>query len=261
MPSTIRLAEAKRRMSNGSGRQFLDTTKAEFMAPSDQMLGLPQPLLELPYEGGGALHALPDPAEFDVPALALWEAIVRRESVREYSSEPLALAELSYLLFATQGVRAVVSGEYTLRTVPSAGARHAFETYLLVNRVEGLRPGLYRYLALDHRLLEVDLDPAVGGRVVAACYSQPFLQTAAAIFVWTAVPYRMTWRYGERGYRYLFLDAGHVCQNLYLAAEPIDCGVCAIGAFDDDALDRAIGADKSDQFPIYVATVGKLAAR
>ncbi len=263
MPSMVRLAEEKQTMSaksKGSGREFLEKTGAEFMAPSDQMLGLPQPLFEVP-DQGGAVHALPDPAGFEVPALDLWEAIVRRESVRDYSSEPLALAELSYLLFATQGVRAVVGGEYTLRTVPSAGARHAFETYLLVNRVEGLRNGLYRYLALDHRLLEVDLDPAVGGRIRAACYNQPFMQTAAVVFVWTAVPYRMTWRYGERGYRYLFLDAGHVCQNLYLAAEPIQCGACAIGAFDDDELDRAIGADRSDQFPIYVATIGKLAAR
>ncbi len=246
--------------SKGSGREFLEMTRAEFMTPSDQMLGLPQPLLELP-DQGGAVHALPDPAAFEVPALDLWEAIVRRESVRDYSSEPLSLAELSYLLFATQGVRAVVDGEYTLRTVPSAGARHAFETYILANRVEGLANGLYRYLALDHRLLEIDLGPTVGERIEAACYSQPFLQTAGAVFIWTAVPYRMTWRYGERGYRYLFLDAGHVCQNLYLAAEPIRCGVCAIGAFDDDALDRAIGADRSDQFPIYVATLGKLGSR
>lgn len=245
--------------AEGAGRRFIETTRAEFMTPSDQMLGLPQPLLELPADGGG-VHALPDPSGIETPALDLWAAIVRRESVRDYTSEPLPLGELSYLLFATQGVRAVVDGEYTLRTVPSAGARHAFETYVLAARVDGLEPGLYRYLALDHRLLEVDLDPMVGGRVVAACYNQPFLQTAAAIFVWTAVPYRMTWRYGERGYRYLFLDAGHVCQNLYLAAEPIGCGVCAVGAFDDDALDRAIGADRSDQFPIYVAALGKRAA-
>jgi SagB-type dehydrogenase family enzyme len=247
-------------MVKGSGRQFLETTRAEFMVPSDQMLGLPQPLLELPYDGGAVL-TLPDPSAFDAPPLDLWEAILRRESVREYSSEPLSLAELSYLLFATQGVRAVVDGEYTMRAVPSAGARHALETYVLANRVEGLTTGLYRYLALDHRLLEVDLDPGVGGRIVAACYNQPFIPAAAAVFVWTAVPYRMTWRYGERGFRYLFLDAGHVCQNLYLAGEPIDCGVCAIGAFDDDALDRAVGADRSEQFPIYVATVGKRASR
>ena len=151
----------------------------------------------------------------------------------------------------------MVGGEYTLRTVPSAGARHALETYLLARRVDGFAPGLYRYLALRHRLEEVDLDPGISERVLAACYGQAFLRQAAVIFVWTAVPYRMTWRYGERGYRYLFLDAGHACQNLYLAAAPISCGVCAVGAYDDEAMDRALGIDRSDQFPIYVAALGR----
>ena len=241
--------------TDGIGREFLDGTRAEFMTPSDQMLGLPQPLLELS-AGDGAVIPLPDPAEFEVPALDLWEAIVRRESIREFAHEPLSLDEISYLLFATQGVRSVVGGEYTLRTVPSAGARHALETYLLLNRVEGAPHGLYRYSALDHRLLEVDRSPLVDQRIVAACYRQPFIEESAAVFLWTAVPYRMTWRYGERGYRYLFLDAGHVCQNLYLAAEPIGCGVCAVGAFDDEAIGRALGLDE-EQFLVYVAAVGR----
>ncbi len=240
---------------DGIGREFLAATGAEFMTPSDQMLGLPQPLLELS-TGDGPEIPLPDPSEVEVPPLDLWEAIVRRESVREYTPEPISLAELSYLLFATQGVRSVVGGEYTLRTVPSAGARHALETYLLVDRVEGVAPGLYRYLALDHRLLQVERRPGVGRRVNAACYHQPFVGEAAVVFIWTAVPYRMTWRYGERGYRYLFLDAGHVCQNLYLAAEPIGCGVCAVGAFDDGALGQALGID-DDQFAVYVAVLGR----
>jgi SagB-type dehydrogenase family enzyme len=241
---------------NGIGRAFLAATRAEFLTPSDQMLGLPQPLLETPYDEG-AMHPLPDPAEFEVPALDLWEAIVRRESIREFSNEPLSAAEVSYLLFATQGIRSVVGGEYTLRTVPSAGARHAFETYLLVNRVDGVPPGLYRYIASEHRLLEVDRDPGVGARVVEACYRQPFIRDAAVTFLWTAVPYRMTWRYGERGFRYLFLDAGHVCQNLYLAAQPIGCGVCAVGAFDDEAAHRVLRLDGEDQFLAYVAALGK----
>ena len=125
---------------DGIGRDFLMATRAEFMTPSDQMLGLPQPLLELS-TGDGPEIPLPNPSECELPPLDLWEAIVRRESVREYAPDPVSLAELSYLLFATQGVRGVVGGEYTLRTVPSAGARHAFETYLLVNRVDGLTPG------------------------------------------------------------------------------------------------------------------------
>lgn len=240
---------------DGIGRDFLAATRAEFMTPSDQMLGLPQPLLELS-TGDGPEVPLPDPSECEVPPLDLWEAIVRRESVREYAPDPISQAELSYLLFATQGVRSVVGGEFTLRTVPSAGARHAFETYLLVNRVEGVVPGLYRYLALDHRLLEVERGPGVAQRVAAACYHQPFIEDAAVVFLWTAVPYRMTWRYGERGYRYLFLDAGHVCQNLYLAAEPIGCGVCAVGAFDDEAAEQSLRLD-DEQFLIYVAALGR----
>ncbi len=241
--------------TDGTGREFIAATRAEFMTPSDQMLGLPQPLLELS-TGEGPVTPLPDPAEFEVPALDLWEAIVRRESIREFAREPLSLEELSYLLFATQGVRSVVGGEYTLRTVPSAGARHALETYLLINRVEGVPHGLYRYLALDHRLLEVGRGPLLDQQITAACYHQSFIEESAVTFLWTAVPYRMTWRYGERGYRYLFLDAGHVCQNLYLAAQPIGCGVCAIGAFDDEAINRVLGLDE-EQFLVYVAAVGR----
>ncbi|HOT94982.1 MAG TPA: SagB/ThcOx family dehydrogenase [Methanoregulaceae archaeon] len=240
---------------DGIGREFLAATRAEFISPSDQMLGLPQPLLELS-AGDGPEIPLPDPSEFDVPPLDLWEAIVRRESVRDYTPDPISLQELSYLLFATQGVRTVVGGEYTLRTVPSAGARHAFETYLLIQRVDGVPPGLYRFLALDHRLREIEPGRRVGRRVAAACYHQPFVGEAAVVFLWTAVPYRMTWRYGERGYRYLFLDAGHVCQNLYLAAEPIGCGVCAVGAFDDEAAAAALGLE-DDQFLVYVAALGR----
>jgi SagB-type dehydrogenase family enzyme len=103
----------------------------------------------------------------------------------------------------------------------------------------------------------VDTDPAVAHRITSACFDQQFILRSGAVFLWTAVPYRMTYRYGERGYRDLHLDAGHVCQNLYLAAETADCGVCAIAAFDDDVLNGILGINGSDQFVIYLATVGK----
>ena len=80
---------------------------------------------------------------------------------------------------------------------------------------------------------------------------------SAVTFIWVAVVHRMAWRYGQRGYRYLHLDAGHACQNLYLAAESVGCGVCAIAAFDDEDVSRVLGLDGEDQFAIYVATVGK----
>ncbi|WP_292518887.1 SagB/ThcOx family dehydrogenase [Methanoculleus sp.] len=225
--------------------------------PSDQVLGRPPPPLEVPYTKGKAFIPLPPPEDITLPAVDLRDAIEQRESVRDYAPEPLALHELSFLLWCTQGVRRAVGGAFTLRTVPSAGARHALETYLLINRVEGVPPGLYRYLALEHRLAEESRDPDIARQVTAACLNQPHIIESAATFLWTAVPERMTWRYGERGYRYLHLDAGHVCQNLYLAASGVGCGVCAIGAFDDAVMNRLLGLNGEEEFLIYVATVGK----
>lgn len=128
---------------------------------------------------------------------------------------------------------------------------------MLLNNVHGLETGLYRFLALSHRLQLLDTDPRLPHKITDACLDQQSILRCGAVFFWTAVPYRMTWRYGERGYRDLHLDAGHVCQNLYLAAEAVGCGVCAIAAFDDDTMDHLLGIDGEDQFLIYLATVGK----
>lgn len=245
-------------MTSGIGRQFITGTYYRYLERSDQDKGLPQPPLQLEYPATRPLIALPAPPQVIVNPLDLREAIEKRRSVRQYSEKPLSLAELSFLLWCTQGVKEVSGRPVTLRTVPSAGARHAFETYLLINRVAGLTPGLYRFLALEHSLLEVDLSADVAARMVEACWRQQFVRSSAVTFVWTAVVYRMAWRYGERGYRYLFLDAGHVCQNLYLAAQAVGCGVCAIAAFDDEALNRVLGLDGEEQFALYLAAVGKV---
>ena len=165
--------------------------------------------------------------------------------------------QLSYLLWCTQGVKEVFQGTATLRNVPSAGARHAFETYLLINNVDGITPGLYRFLILEHSLLSVSLDKDMADKITQACLNQTFIKSSAVTFLWIAVPDRMNWRYGERGYRYLYLDAGHVCQNLYISAESIDCGTCAIAAYTDDELNQILGLDGKEQFVIYLATVGK----
>ncbi len=128
---------------------------------------------------------------------------------------------------------------------------------MLANRVEGLAPGLYRFAAIEHALLEVDLSKQVAQQAVRACHDQNMVARAAATFVWVAVLERMHWRYGERGYRYLHLDAGHICQNLYLAAETLGGGACAIAAFDDDLLNQLVGADGEQLFAVYAAAVGK----
>ncbi|MCL6580232.1 MAG: SagB/ThcOx family dehydrogenase [Firmicutes bacterium] len=240
----------------GIGHEFVEGTKYRNLGPSDQARGLPEPPAQKELPPQRRLAELPDPRSARVGPLDFTRAVAGRASVRRYSREPLALEELSYLLWCTQGVREA-RGRAALRTVPSAGARHALDTYLVVNRVAGLEPGLYLYRPVEHRLAVFDPDPAVVDRVMAACFGQ-YVTQAAVTFVWVAHVYRMTWKYGERGYRYLFLDAGHVCQNLYLAVQAVGAGCCAIGAFDDDELAAAIGVDGSEEIPLYAATVGKL---
>lgn len=239
------------------GEEFIEKTKYKYLGRSDQQKGLPQPPLEKEASPEQALIELPDPRTFDPPLINLREVIERRRSTRNYSGKPLMLEELSYLLWCTQGVKDAQSRNATLRTVPSAGARHAFETYLLVTNVKGLEASLYRFLASRHKLLRINTSPDIGRKVTDACLSQRSVRESAVTFIWVAVRYRMTWRYQERGYRYLNLDAGHICQNLYLAGEAIECGTCAIGAYDDDQINSLLGLNGVDEFVVYVASTGK----
>ncbi|MFZ5986214.1 MAG: SagB/ThcOx family dehydrogenase, partial [Bacillota bacterium] len=181
-----------------------------------------------------------------------------RRSIRKYKDIPISMEELSYLLWCTQRVKELIPGKATFRTVPSAGARHPFETYLLINNVNGLEPGLYRYIALKHKLIPEKMDEDIADRVTKACLDQRFIKTSAVTFIWAAIPFRAVWRYSERAYRYIHLDAGHVCQNLYLSAEDIDCGVCAIAAYLDDEINNLLGLDGENGFVIYIASLGKV---
>lgn len=242
---------------DGIGEQFLEGTKYQNMGKSEHSKRLPQPPLTLEWDRAKTPIPLPRPAGIPLGAMSVREAIEARRSLRSYAPRPLGLEELSYLLWCTQGVQQVVPGIRTMRTVPSAGARHAFETLLLINNVSGLDPGLYRFLALDHALLEENLAPDCADRLVEACLGQEFIKSCAATFIWTAEVARMKYRYGERGYRYLHLDAGHVCQNLYLAAEAIGCGACAVAAFADDEVNEVLGLDGVSRFAIYLGAVGK----
>lgn len=202
---------------------------------------------------------LVDPAEFKVGNVAVLDVIKKRQSWRAFSDDSLTLEELSYLLWATQGLRAQYKeGSPSFRTVPSAGARHPFETYLSVHRAKGLESGLYRYIPLDHKLCLIYQSDSLPDMVTEACSGQRFVGTAAVVFVWTVIPYRAEWRYTAASHKHIALDAGHVCQNLYIAAESIGAGTCAIGAYDQDAMDSMVRADGEDEFVIYAAPVGKV---
>ena len=245
--------------NHGTGRTFMEKTKYRYLTSSDQEKHILQPPLALPADPGKPFFDLPKPETIAVPKKDLRAAIEERNSIRSYAKEPLSLEELAFLLWCTQGVKKTAGTYATFRTVPSAGARHAIETYLLVNDIGGLERGLYRYLAMTHRLQQLDTDPTLHIRISDGCLGQNFIMRAGVVFLWVAVPYRMTWRYGERGYRELHKDAGHICQNLYLAASAVGCGVCAIAAYDDDVMHRILGIDGVDQFLIYLAAVGKTA--
>ena len=245
-------------MAESIGQEFMRRTCYPELSDSPQESGIiPQPPLELPVPTDVEIIALPEPAKIIVPGMDLRDAIEGRRTLRKYAAIPLSLEELTYLLWVSQGVKKVSSRPSTARTVPSAGARHAFETILLINRVNGLEPGLYRYLAIENKLAHLKADPQINALVTAGCKDQPQVANSAVTFMWVAVVERMFWRYVERGYRYLHLDAGHVCQNLALGAEQLNCGICPIAAFDDDQLNEVLGLDGKAQFVIYLAALGK----
>jgi len=241
-------------MSKGIGWEFFGKTKYKYLGTSKQQKGITPPALQENFDRSGEKFDLPDPNKIDS---AIKKLINHRSSIREYQDAAISKDELSYLLWCTQGVKEKVGNIHTLRTVPSAGARHALETFILVNKVDGLTPGLYRYLALEHKIQEFIISDVICDKITHGCLGQDFVKESAVTFIWVCVVERMTWRYGERGYRYVLLDAGHVCQNLYLAAESLGCGVCAIGAFDDDIMNKLLGLDGKEKFVIYIAAVGR----
>jgi SagB-type dehydrogenase family enzyme len=245
-------------MKKNTGQDFMVNSRYEHLSPAPQEGGkIPQPPLELPLPEGAKLIPLPAQETLNPPAMELRAAVEARRTIRKYAAEALTLEELAYLLWVSQGVKRVSPRPSTARTVPSAGARHAFETYLLVNRVDGIEPGLYRYMAIEQGLVRLNAGSGIVAQVKQACLDQPQLESCAAALIWVAVVERMFWRYVERGYRYLHLDAGHVCQNLALGAEQIGSGICPIAAFDDVKLNTVLGLDGEEMFVVYLATVGK----
>ena len=225
---------------------------------SDQILQKPQPpLVKAAMRGEEARVALPR-AFAELPYRRDFLDILRdRHSARVYTQEPLTLLQLSFLLWATQGVKGIRGKSYaTLRTVPSGGARHGFETYLLVQNVEGLLPGAYHYLPTEHALEYLRAVDGPEEAVAASLCGQKWASKASVVFYWSFVPYRCEWRYSTRAHRPALIDAGHVGQNLYLACCALSLGTCAIAAFDHGVCCRLFELDGEEEFPVYAAPVG-----
>ncbi|MDD5094087.1 MAG: SagB/ThcOx family dehydrogenase [Dehalococcoidia bacterium] len=245
-----------------NGRSFLKDSirkKINFRR-TDQNRGIPPPPVEKSFDPQAhRIDLVPHDQFKDLPGLDVMAAIGNRESRRRFQKRPLLLKELSFLLWATQGIRQRLDGGHALRMVPSAGARHALETYLCVINVESLDLGFYRYLPLEHQLLVMLRDEDAAGKIAQAALHQDWMAEAAVVFIWSAIPYRMEWRYDMAAHRVILLDAGHVCQNLYLACEAMGLATCAVAAYDQESMDRLLGLDGKDEFAIYMAPVGRRA--
>jgi SagB-type dehydrogenase family enzyme len=238
-------------------RSFLkDSIRKEIdFSKTDQSQGIAPPSIEKPYPKEGKRIALPKFKDFG--KVDLLSVIGSRKSRRSYSAEPMTLEELSFLLWATQGIKEQLDAGHALRTVPSAGCRHALETYLCVLNIQGLDQGIYRYLPIEHQLLFEFSEEDLNKKIVRAVLGQPYPGKAAVTFIWTAIPYRMEWRYGIAAHKVIAIDAGHVCQNLYLACEAIGVGTCAIAAYDQEMLDELLRIDGENEMTVYLASVGK----
>lgn len=234
-------------------RKEVDGTKTA------QTLGVPMPPITKPIPAGTKLIPLPDwrddVAEQNVPFSTL---VAGRKSIRKYGERALTLGELSYLCWATQGVRRDRGDGSVWRNVPSAGNRHALETYIAVLHVQGLEPGIYLYRPQEHALAFCHQNDNYVNDLNEGVRRQIFVAKAPVTFIWTAIPWRMEWRYSVASVKVIALDAGHVCQNLYMAAQSIDLGVCAIAAYDQKIMDDFIKVDGVDEFTVYLASVGHL---
>ncbi len=227
---------------------------------SDQTLRKPQPpLVKAPMREPDAHIALPR----DFEKLELKNDLVSlfrdRRSSRIYTDQPMSLLSLSFLLWATQGVKGLRGKAYaTLRTVPSGGARHAFETYLTVCDVEGLRPGAYHYLPMEHALEFLHDIPDYAERVSNALCGQLWGAKGNVVFFWAMDAYRAEWRYGIYAHRVALIDAGHIAQNLYLAATGLGVGTCGIAALSHEDCCELFELDGENEFGVYAAPVGSI---
>ncbi|WP_072992131.1 SagB/ThcOx family dehydrogenase [Clostridium cavendishii] len=243
-------------------REFL---KADFSVlnsiKTDKQKGLPTPLFQKEYNHEQTLIDLPEVKKEIVFKENVFDCLNDRRSIRRYSEDSISMSQLSYLLWSTQGIQKIVNDTNTLRRVPSGGASHPFETYLIINRVEGLEEGIYRYIPLEHKLMFMyqlkNIDEAIDKAAANQPFVPNFVSKGAVIFAWSCIPYRAEYKFDITAHKKILIDVGHLCQNLYIASESIECGMCAIGIYDQKTIDAILSLDGENEFVIYMAALGR----
>jgi SagB-type dehydrogenase family enzyme len=186
--------------------------------------------------------------------LPLYNILQQRRSERSFSGKTIALSKLAQVLWSTQGITRT-DQDHQFRTAPSAGALYPIETYCLINRVDQIKPGLYHYQVADHNLVLIKAGD-YGDDLARAALGQKMMRDASFNLVWSAMIERSKWKYEQRAYRYIYLDAGHIGQNASLAAVSCGLGSCQIGAFFDDEVNEILEVDGTSETAIYLTAIG-----
>lgn len=201
---------------------------------------------------------IPEPGELiDLPlpvldgAVSLEKALTLRRSVRTYSDEPLSLDELAQLLWSAQGI----TNDRGFRTAPSAGATFPIEMFVMVNRVEGLKKGIYHHIIDSHQLRFLR-ETDIAAELARASLSQSMIADGGVVLIFAAEFERTTQRYGERGIRYVYNEIGHVSQNVHLQAAALGLATVVIGAYRDDEVEELLDLGEHLRV-LYMMPVGK----
>ena len=241
-------------------RTFLRGARGAWQHTTDEARGVAPPPQQLELPPDSLVYDFPPAENFTAYDMTLFETMARRRSVRSFSSDALSMKQLGFLLWSAQGVTASLrfgdEPKVYLRTSPSAGALYPMETFVFVRNVDNLEAGLYRYLPLSHQLLVVRIGEEVLDELVDAHFGSEMIREAAVVLALATVPYRTEWRYAHLSHRMIAMEAGHILQNVLLAAVAIDAGACAVAAYHQDALDTLLGFDGEDAFAMYLAAIG-----
>jgi SagB-type dehydrogenase family enzyme len=182
--------------------------------------------------------------------ISVEKALSNRRSRRDFQNKALSTDQLSQILWASYGI----SSPRGLRTAPSAGARYPLEIYAIIGNVEGIEPGVYRYIPSEHKIVRT-IDKDVRKELSEAALGQNMVAVAPASVFYSAVFNRTTATYGERGLRYVYMDLGHSAQNIYLQVEALHLGTCAIGAFTDKMIRQVLELPANEE-PLYLMPIG-----
>lgn len=256
------MTEEERNRRILEARKLIHWDENEDYETDQQLRRIQPPLFKEPMSG----ENLTLPLNFeDLPMEGDYRKILRgRKSSRVFTMEEISLLALSFLLYSAAGVRDIRGKQYaTMRTAPSGGARHPFEVYLAVLRVEGLAPGLYHYQPKDHtlELLEKkELDDGFLDSVNASVCGQAWVKKASAVLYYSLIPYRAEWRYAQDAHRVMMMDAGHTMENVYLSCSALGLGACAIAAVSAPVTDRLFGLDGEEEFSLCCVPVGTVKA-